>query len=139
MEALASKVGCHYGVEVVCLHSTILRFWCFGPCAENSDTHCWSCPETARCEEVLGKSDRLRYWGLLIYGATLGVRTPCGLAFEDERVEGRAFVRVYILDPAALATSSQALVSFWPYGDVQAGYVIIVLANLLEPGMSVAR
>ena len=32
-------------------------------------------------------------------------------------------VRVYILDPAALATSSQALVSFWPYGDVRAGNV----------------
>ena len=55
------------------------------------------------------------------------MRTPCGLAFEDERVEGRAIVRVYILDPAALATSSQALVSFWPYGDVGAGYVIISL------------
>ena len=51
------------------------------------------------------------------------VRTPCGLAFEDERAEGRAIVRVYILDPAALATSSQALMSFWPYGDVRAGHV----------------
>jgi len=54
----------------------------------------------------------LRYWGLLIYGATLGMRTPCGLAFEDERVEGRAIVRVHILDPAALAISSQALCLF---------------------------
>ena len=45
-------------------------------------------------------------------------------------------VRVHILDPAALATSSQALVSFWPYGDVRAGNVTIVLANLLEPGTS---
>ena len=61
---------------------------------------------------VGGDSDRLRYWGLLIYGATLGVRTPCGLAFEDKRAEGRAIVRVYILDPAALATSSQALCVF---------------------------
>ena len=67
----------------------------------------------------------LCYWGLLIYGATLGVRTPCGLAFEDERAEGRAIVRVHILDPAALATSSQALMSFWPYGNVRAGYVTI--------------
>ena len=49
------------------------------------------------------------------------MRTPCGLAFEDERAEGRAIVRVYILDPAALATSSQALVSFWPNGEVRAG------------------
>ena len=40
-----------------------------------------------------------------------------------------------MLDPAALATSSQALVSFWPNGDVRAGYVIIVLANLLELGI----
>ena len=43
---------------------------------------------------------------------TLGVQTPCGLAFKDERVEGRAIVRVHILDPAALATSSQALCLF---------------------------
>ena len=57
------------------------------------------------------------------------------MAFEDERAEGRAIVRVHILDPAALATSSQALVSFWPYGDVEAGHVTIVLANLLELGM----
>ena len=61
---------------------------------------------------VGGDSDRLYYWGLLIYSATLSVRTPYGLAFEDKRVEGRATVRVHILDPAALATSSQALVSF---------------------------
>ena len=27
-------------------------------------------------------------------------------------------VRVHILDPAALATSPQELMSFWPYGDV---------------------
>ena len=33
-------------------------------------------------------------------------------------------VRVHILDPAALAISSQALVSFWPDGDVEAGNVI---------------
>ena len=70
------------------------------------------------CEEASAESDTawvssgLRYWGLLIYGATLGVRTPCGLAFEDERAEGRAIVRVHILDPAALATSSQALSGF---------------------------
>ena len=64
------------------------------------------------CDEASGGSDRLRYWGLLIYGATLSIRTPCGLAFEDKRVEGRAIIRVHILDPAALATSSQALVSF---------------------------
>ena len=51
------------------------------------------------------------------------MQTPCGLAFEDERAEGRAIVRVHILDPAALATSSQALMSFWPYGDVRAGHV----------------
>ena len=68
------------------------------------------------------------------------MRTPCGFAFEDKRAEGRAIVRVHILDPAALTTSSQALVSFWPYGDVGAGNVIIVLANLLEPSVwSVAR
>ena len=53
------------------------------------------------------------------------MRTPCGLAFEDERAEGRAIVRVHILDPAALATSSQALMSFWPYGDVRAGHVTV--------------
>jgi hypothetical protein len=32
-------------------------------------------------------------------------------------------IRVYILDPAALTTSLQALVSFWPYSDVGAGNV----------------
>ena len=32
-------------------------------------------------------------------------------------------VRVHILDPAALATSSQALMSFWPYGDVRVEHV----------------
>ena len=36
---------------------------------------------------------------------------------------GAISVRVHILDPAALATSSQALMSFWPYGDVEAGNV----------------
>ena len=35
----------------------------------------------------------------------------------------KPIIRVHILDPAALTTSSQALVSFWPYGDVGAGYV----------------
>ena len=60
------------------------------------------------------------------------MQTPCGLAFEDERAEGRAIVRVHILDPAALATSSQALVSFWPYGDVRAGTLQLILAfNLI--------
>ena len=39
-------------------------------------------------------------------------------------------VRVYILDAAALTTSSQALMSFWPYGDVRAGHVTGVLLNL---------
>ena len=34
-----------------------------------------------------------------------------------------SIVRVHILDPAALATSSQALMSFWPYSDVRAGHV----------------
>ena len=33
------------------------------------------------------------------------MRTPCGLAFEGERAEGRAIVRVHILDPAALANN----------------------------------
>ncbi|XTI93217.1 hypothetical protein V2W45_1430048 [Cenococcum geophilum] len=46
---------------------------------------------------------------------------PCGAngrteeslrALEDERAEERAIVRVYILGPAALATSSQALSVF---------------------------
>jgi len=60
------------------------------------------------------------------------VRTPCGLAFEDERVEGRAIVRVHILDPAALVTSSQALVSFWPYGDVRAGYVTVGCIEVIK-------
>ena len=36
-------------------------------------------------------------------------------------------VRVYILGLAALATSLQALVSFRPYGDVEAGNVTIIL------------
>ena len=53
------------------------------------------------------------------------MRAPCGLAFEDERAEGRAIVRVHILDPAALATSSQALMSFWPYSDMKAGYITL--------------
>ena len=48
------------------------------------------------------------------------------MAFEDKCIEGRAIVRVHILDPAALATSSQALVSFWPYGDVRAGTLQLV-------------
>jgi len=67
-----------------------------------------------RCEEVSASCDQqgLTLLGTLIYGATLGVWTPCGLAFKDERVEGRAIVRVHILDPAALATSSQALCVF---------------------------
>ena len=51
------------------------------------------------------------------------MRTPCGLAFEDKHVEGRAIVRVHILDPATPVTSSQALMSFWPYGDVRAGNI----------------
>ena len=59
------------------------------------------------------------------------MQTPCGFAFEDERAEGRAIVRVYILDPAALATSSQALMSFWPYGDVRAGHVTNTLLETL--------
>ena len=60
------------------------------------------------------------------------MRTPCGFAFEDERAEGRAIVRVYILDPAALATSSQALMSFWPYSDVRAGHVTFCFKKLGE-------
>ena len=43
---------------------------------------------------------------------------------KDKRVEERIIVRVYILDPATLATSSQALMSFWPYSDVKAGHII---------------
>ena len=38
----------------------------------------------------------------------------------------KIIVRVHILDPAALATSSQALMSFWLYGDVRAGHVTII-------------
>ena len=44
-------------------------------------------------------------------------------ALEGERAEERAIVRVYILGPAALATSSQALYVFLAYGDVEAGHV----------------
>src|ERR1700679_150669 len=47
----------------------------------------------------------------------------------------RVIVRVYILDPAALATSSQALCVFLALWRRGAGHVTIVLANLLEPGM----
>ena len=61
--------------------------------------------------------------GTLIYGATLSVADPLRQALEDERAEGRAIVRVHILDPAALVTSLQALFVFWPYGDVEAGHV----------------
>ena len=53
------------------------------------------------------------------------------MAFEDERAEGRAIVRVHILDPAALATSSQALMSFWPDGDVRAGHVTSLKEELI--------
>ena len=61
--------------------------------------------------------------------------TPYGLAFEDQRAEGRAIVRVHILDPAALTTSSQALSVFLAIWRRGAGHVTIVLANLLEPGV----
>ena len=67
------------------------------------------------------------------------MRTPYGLAFEDKRVEGRAIVRVYILDPAALITSSQALVSFWPFGDVRTGMLQLCLRTYWSQVWSVAR
>ena len=54
------------------------------------------------------------------------VQTPYSFAFKDERAEGKAIVRVHILDPAALATSSQALISFWPYSNVRAGHVTLI-------------
>ena len=61
-------------------------------------------------------------------------RNPCKRS-RASASEERAIVRVYILGPAALAITSQALWVFLAYGDVEAGHVTIVLANLLEPGM----
>ena len=68
------------------------------------------------------------------------MRTPCGLAFEDKRVEGRAIVRVHILDLAALTTSSQALVSFWPYGNVEAGTLQLTrLYNIIGEEVEIGK
>ena len=41
-----------------------------------------------------------------ICGALLGMRNPCGRTLEDKRAEGRAIVRVHILDPATVAIDS---------------------------------
>ena len=47
---------------------------------------------------------------------------------EGERAEERAVIRVYILGPAALIISFRKYsMSFWPYSDVEAGYVIIMV------------
>ena len=45
-------------------------------------------------------------------------------ALKGERVEERAIVRAYILDPAALAISSQALCISLAYSDVGVGNII---------------
>ena len=51
-------------------------------------------------------------------------------ALEDERAEERAIVRVYILDPAALATSSQALSVFLAVWRRGGGTRYITITNL---------
>jgi len=58
-------------------------------------------------------------------------------ALEDERAEKRAIVRVYILDPAALTNKFASTLSFWLYGDVEAGHIIsfrsLIRQYILKP------
>ena len=57
---------------------------------------------------------------MLKIGRVIGIRSYIGEILRDEHL---SHLIVHILDPAALATSSQALVSFWPEGDEEAGNV----------------
>ena len=50
------------------------------------------------------------------------------LRFQRLLINLSLTVRVYILDPAALATSSQAVLSFQPYSNVEIGHVTLIEA-----------
>ena len=56
-------------------------------------------------------------------------------ALKGECTKERAIIKVYILGPAVLAITLQALCVFLAYSDVEVGHVTIVLVNLLEPGI----
>ena len=71
----------------------------------------------------------------LIYNTTLSVRTPYGLAFEDERVEGRAIVRTYIRSRRACDrfASTRVFLAVWRRraGNVTGSYQFIITLTFL--------